>query len=333
MKWTNDRIEEAKCLLKEGNTFKEIAEGMKLYVTPRAVNLKMNKLGLYASDYKERRVEDVICFECQIVFSAKKHEKRKFCSQHCSGRCNSRGVDRHKKSRGDKIKRIAPKSCLYCKVAFSNFTGKKYCSRNCQNEYQLEKRIASGSYSAIVAKKYLIKHKGNKCSICQLEPWQNETMPIELAYINGKSDDLSLTNLRLLCNSCNKKIPTYKRKRRYYRRSKIEVWLEEELTHAYPNLGIHFNKKDAIRSELDIYIPSLNKAVEVSGIHHYKPIFGQEKLIQIQDNDKKKAIACKELNIELLVLDISKITNFRPEKGKQPLNYIHRFITESNWCG
>src|ERR1700733_11282320 len=39
------------------------------------------------------------------------------------------------------------------------------------------------------------------------------------------------------------------------RRSKLEVWLEEQLKTSYPNLDIHFSRKDTINSELDIYIP------------------------------------------------------------------------------
>jgi len=34
------------------------------------------------------------------------------------------------------------------------------------------------------------------------------------------------------------------------RRSKLEVWIEEQLTKLYPNLEIHFNQKDTINSEL-----------------------------------------------------------------------------------
>ncbi len=212
MKWTNDQIEKVKCLLKEGNTFKSISSSLDISVTPKAVQVKMHKLGIYYSDYKESNVEDITCFECQTGFSAKKWEKRKFCSRKCSAGFNSRGVDRHKKSRGNKEKRIIPKFCLYCKIDFSAFTGKKYCSRNCQQEYHLEKRIESGKYSAKVAKRYLLKHQGHKCSTCQLETWQNKPIPIELDHINGKSDNHSLDNLRLLCNNCHAQTPTYKNK-------------------------------------------------------------------------------------------------------------------------
>jgi len=48
----------------------------------------------------------------------------------------------------------------------------------------------------------------------------------------------------------------------------------------YPDLVIHFNKKDAINSELDIYIPSLKLAFELNGIFHYEPIFGKENFLK-----------------------------------------------------
>ena len=41
------------------------------------------------------------------------------------------------------------------------------------------------------------------------------------------------------------------------RRSKFEKYVEEQLLLLYPNLEIHFNKKDTINSEIDVYIPSL----------------------------------------------------------------------------
>ena len=38
---------------------------------------------------------------------------------------------------------------------------------------------------------------------------------------------------------------------------------------------------EAINSELDVYVPSLNLAFELNGIFHYEPIYGEKKLNQI----------------------------------------------------
>jgi hypothetical protein len=92
------------------------------------------------------------------------------------------------------------------------------------------------------------------------------------------------------------------------------VWLEEQLTLCYPSLDFHFNRKDAINAELDIYIPSLKLAFELNGLFHYEPIFGADKLAQIQNNDERKYQACIEHGIELCLIDVSSFKNFK-EKG------------------
>lgn len=110
------------------------------------------------------------------------------------------------------------------------------------------------------------------------------------------------------------------------RRSKLEIWLEKELTIKYPNLKLHFNRKDAINSELDIYIPNLKLAFELNGIFHYEPIYGIEKLSQIQNNDTRKFQACLERGIELCIIDSSKLKYNKPEKFKKYLDIISSII-------
>lgn len=73
------------------------------------------------------------------------------------------------------------------------------------------------------------------------------------------------------------------------RRSKLEHEIEKELTSSHPNLEVHYNRKDTIGTELDIFIPMLKLAIELNGIFHYKPVFGQKKLDQIRSNDLKKS--------------------------------------------
>lgn len=114
------------------------------------------------------------------------------------------------------------------------------------------------------------------------------------------------------------------------RRSKLEVWLESELMKFYPNLEIHFNRKDAINSELDIYIPSLKLAFELNGIFHYEPIYGEEKLKLIQNNDSRKFQACLERGIELCIIDSSELSYFKIQKAKKYLNIIINIINK-NW--
>lgn len=108
--------------------------------------------------------------------------------------------------------------------------------------------------------------------------------------------------------------------------SKLEVWLQEQLPILFPALEFHFNRKDAINSELDIYIPSLKLAFELNGIFHYEPIFGPEKLSSIQNNDERKMQACLERRIELCILDVSGMKYFKPAKAQKFLDIITNII-------
>ena len=167
-------------------------------------------------------------------------------------------------------------------------------------------------------------------------------------------DDYGKKSIELKCKQCSKKIlkrpcelnhkgrktknafcsrscaATYNNthKKHGTRRSKLEKYLEEELTKLYPNLEIHFNRKDAINSELDIYIPSLSLAFELNGIFHYEPIYGKDKLASIQNNDKRKFQACLEKSIELCIIDASSLNNFKPKKAEKYLDIIVNIINQ-----
>lgn len=111
-----------------------------------------------------------------------------------------------------------------------------------------------------------------------------------------------------------------------YNRSKLEVYLEEKLSEIYPDLKIYYNNRDAINAELDFYIPSLCLAFELNGIFHYEPIFGQEKLNQTITNDKRKIQACLEHNIELCIIDSSKLKYFKESNAKPYLDIFCKII-------
>lgn len=110
------------------------------------------------------------------------------------------------------------------------------------------------------------------------------------------------------------------------RRSKLEKWLEKKLPELYPNLEFHFNRKDTINSELDIYIPSLKLAFELNGIFHYEPIYGEDKLASIQNNDNLKFAACQEKNISLCSIDVSSQKYFKEKSSQKFLDIIINII-------
>jgi hypothetical protein len=112
------------------------------------------------------------------------------------------------------------------------------------------------------------------------------------------------------------------------RRSKLEEYLEMKLINLYPNMEIQFNYKNVINSELDIYIPLLKLGFELNGIYHYEPIYGQNKLNQIENNDKRKFQACLERGIELCIIDTSQQKYFKEKTSQKYLNIIVDLINE-----
>lgn len=163
------------------------------------------------------------------------------------------------------------------------------------------------------------KAKVQHCAECQTK----------LIKINDKRNKTS----NVFCNSSCAATYNNKNKISGTRRSKLEIWLEEELTILYPKIDFHFNRKDAINSELDIFIPSMKLAFELNGIFHYEPIYGKCKMNQIQNNDARKFQACLERGIELCIIDSSKLSYFKPVNAKKYLDIIISIINIKSWDG
>ena len=171
----------------------------------------------------------------------------------------------------------------------------KFCSIKCMNDSRINKTLVN-------------------CTNCNFE---FEKLPSQIKksvnHFCSKSCSASYNN---------------KNKTTGNRRSKLEVWLEEQLSQLYLDLPMDFNKKSAIGSELDIYIPSLNLAIELNGIFHYEPIYGINKLDQIQLNDKSKSLACHEAKIDLCIIDTSGQINFKSSTSQKYLGIIINIINE-----
>jgi very-short-patch-repair endonuclease len=90
------------------------------------------------------------------------------------------------------------------------------------------------------------------------------------------------------------------------RRSKLEQYIEKQLCIDFPQLQFDFNKTSLIDAELDIYCPQLRLAIELNGIVHYEPIYGETTFEKTQKRDLQKTLNCAKLGIELAVIDTSK---------------------------
>ena len=104
------------------------------------------------------------------------------------------------------------------------------------------------------------------------------------------------------CNSSCAATYNNKHKTHGNRRSKLEKCIEEKIKEVFPSIEYHANSKTAIGSELDFYFPTFKLAIEINGIFHYEPIYGLEKLTQIQKNDQQKFKACHDAGVELCII-------------------------------
>lgn len=195
--------------------------------------------------------------------------------------------------------------CLYCNTIYQKSKKKiinnynmrnrlpKFCSNTCSGKYKTE------------TKTQLIN-----CTNCNIK------------FIKGNS---IIRNNNFCSSSC---AATFNNKNKTHgiRRSKLEAYLENKLKELYPNLDFIFNGKETINSELDIYIPSLKLAFELNGIFHYEPIFGDNKLNQIQNNDSNKFQKCQEKEISLCIIDTSSQKRFTEQSSQKFLDIIIKII-------
>jgi very-short-patch-repair endonuclease len=160
-------------------------------------------------------------------------------------------------------------------------------------------------------------------------------------FCTYKCYKVSLEKPKKCCKNCNNKITSKwakdfccrscstsfnNKKRDYgYRRSKLEEYIEEVVSEK-TNRTILFNNKTIIGSELDIYVPDLKLAIEIQGIFHYQPVFGEEKFNSIKRNDAVKRKKCKELGIKLVEINTCEQNQFSIESSKKYVDFILELI-------
>lgn len=106
----------------------------------------------------------------------------------------------------------------------------------------------------------------------------------------------------------------------------MEIAIGEKLKTDYPNLRVVLNDKAAIDSELDFYFPQLRFAIELNGIVHYEPIYGQDTFKRIRNNDSQKSIVCAAKGIELAVIDISGIKKVTPQSVEKCYSIVKDLV-------
>jgi len=196
--------------------------------------------------------------------------------------------------------------------------------RHCKSVFKRKK-----AHLQVVLAGKSTKKKADYCSRSCVGASQSKKVEVTCDQCGSKFTKALCVINKTKHNFCNRSCSgTYHNAHRTYgyRRSKLEIWLEQQLKNNYKDLEIHFNRREAINSELDIYFPSLKLAFELNGIFHYEPIYGQKTLANIKNNDGRKFQACLEKGIELCVIDASQFRYFKPGKADKYLDIVRQIV-------
>jgi endogenous inhibitor of DNA gyrase (YacG/DUF329 family) len=270
-----------------------------------------------AEEYTTAKANAFLLCECEIchhtfqkkkvivtaILSGNKHYQNQ--GKYCSKSCASKSKDHTIKSQ-----------CDYCGKDIAQIPSQfnrsinHFCSKDCSDKFQISSITVNCAYcgkeiTKDPSRKRLVK-KNLFCSMKCVHAHNITRKLINCAECGKpvyKTVSKILHHPQLFCSrTCSGKYNTA-HKTYGYRRSKIEVWLEDQLGILYPDLEIIYNSSVTIGLELDIYIPSLKLAFEINGIFHYEPIYGEKTLNQIQERDNNKFQHCIEKNISLCILD------------------------------
>jgi hypothetical protein len=106
-------------------------------------------------------------------------------------------------------------NCVECNKETEFRVSKRniFCSVKCQQDRAYKDAIANWNVKTPGKgriKRYLAELYGNKCSVCNIETWNNKEIVFELEHIDGNSENNSIENLCLICPNCHSQTPTYK---------------------------------------------------------------------------------------------------------------------------
>ena len=147
-------------------------------------------------------------------------------------------------------------------------------------------------------------------------------------FINRHKTSKKAKSKNRFCSTNCAGIYNNKHKTYGFIRSKLEIYIESVFKIKFPNLNIIYNDRSAIGSELDIYIPELKFAVELNGIVHYEPIYGNDRLNIIRNKDNQKIISCYEIGVELMIIDTTHMKKFNPINANKYVTLIEDQINK-----
>lgn len=204
--WSESEINFVKQQASLGIQYKEIAK--EVGRSPKAVQLKMEKLGFVFKDFFQKPVK--FCKFCD-------HEIENHGIDFCSSSCSAKFNNPIKTSKREKL------LCLGCGCTLKKKSGKKFCSSECFNDVRYKNWIEAwkcgeekgysgeGFYVAAPLRRYLKEKFGNKCCKChwnQINPVTGN-VPVQINHIDGNPANNTEENLELICPNCHSLTPNY----------------------------------------------------------------------------------------------------------------------------
>lgn len=135
----------------------------------------------------------------------------KFCSRSCSATMNNRLWPK-------RMRLLGPvKKCKACDSTFESVSA-DYCSRRCYLDQRFSSFVIrwkagdeSGRSGYAVSEyifSYLHKLQCGCCALCKVSEWLGQSLKLQLDHIDGRHQNCSPENVRLLCPNCHAQQPT-----------------------------------------------------------------------------------------------------------------------------
>jgi hypothetical protein len=251
------------------------------------------------------REDNFVCSGCGKAGYRRPTLLNKYKNHFCNNECR-------------KKTKIPNFNCSNCDKAGFKFASRlkksryHFCSVDCKKkfkDFQSEEFEVNCSYCKIkiIRKPYAMEnHKNHFCSSKCSENFRIKKIPVECSIcgvVIYKTPSHIKSRPRHCCSRECFNILNRTKKDWGSKRSKLEIAIEKHLNLRY-QFEIRFNRAD-IGYELDIYIPVLDLAIEINGIFHYKPYWGENRLIRTQELDREKMSECDIRGIKLVVVDVS----------------------------
>lgn len=171
----------------------------------------------------QHELNSKICSQCFSEYTSNQSASR-FCSKSCSATYSNERKRRFKwaeaqhneLARFGKVARVKG-ICPHCGNPVKN-AASTYCSQECSTTAREQDRTSK--YLSGIDRKvtnrwlygFLVRTRGNKCSICSIESWNDKPIRLEVEHINGNSEDNDPENVCLICPNCHSQTDTYKGK-------------------------------------------------------------------------------------------------------------------------